>query len=436
MHKQLCMNCMAGYIRFGTCSKCGARNTNPLRDPIALPMRYGLSGGRYMMGRVLGAGGFGITYLSWDNKRNSRVTIKELCPKGIVVRDGKTQRLSAVQGREEYFNYLKKRFREEAQTISYFQAYPEILKIYDAFEENGTVYYSMEYLEGETLIKYAQRTGSMDWETYKKPIYDIIQSLRILHDHEMIHRDISPDNMFITANGTTKLIDFGSVRYDKADHFTTIFKTAFAPPEMHSSKGKQGPWTDIYSLCASCYYILSKGKLPALSYDRAASLSLSGKDSLVSLRTYNPQLPEYLYDVIHKGLSIEKERRYLNVNDLQTALFPESRTSANTARCCLVCVQGRYQGKMFPLQPEKVILLGRGTGNGIAYPENPSVAKGISRKHCAFYVDRQNKVYLQDQKSTYGTYLKGKRVLAGQWYRVPDKCPISIGTEVYYLRRL
>ncbi|MCR4791196.1 MAG: protein kinase [Lachnospiraceae bacterium] len=439
----------------------GTGSTSEKNNSLVLPIGFGLAGGRYSILRVLGHGGFGVTYLSRDNFLGRYVAIKELFPSGSVVRDPVTFRISVSPDREEFFAHISKRFREEAQTLAALNSHPEILQVYDIFDELGTVYYSMEYLDGEDFGSITKKTGPVSWEKAEKPVKDIANALRILHGKGLVHRDISPDNIFVLKNGSAKLIDFGSVRRQSADHFTTIFKDSFAPVELFLFDGKQGPWTDSYSLCATLYYLMS-GKVPAKAPDRAAKIGLGEKDPLVPLSDLNIKAPSYVTEAVMKGLASGIGERFMNMDDFLAAFFPgEMMSSGITERLTdnhsamqnvpvqappvqgkgresgkmLFCVRGQFSGRTFPLVKGQTLSMGRGPGNDISYPDGPGLSKGISRRHCSFYTDPSGCVLLRDDKSTYGTFLGGVRMASGIWTGVDEGQVIRLGDEEYRIIR-
>lgn len=159
----LCTNCLNGTLQNGICASCHkhAGDTAP-RKPNTLPDRYML-GSRYYLGRVIGKGGFGITYMAWDRERRERVIVKELYPSQDVTRDPHTGRVTPVPGQEACFQKYKQRFKEEAQTLYSFQREPTILNVYGLLEANGTVYYSMEYLSGWDMKTFLQNQGKIGW---------------------------------------------------------------------------------------------------------------------------------------------------------------------------------------------------------------------------------------------------------------------------------
>ncbi len=424
----LCTNCMTAQLHNGVCPRCGynARN-NPGNGGNALPQGFQLE--NYTVGRVLGSGGFGITYLAWDNHNNCRVALKELFPSGAVYRSARTGLIKTrrdFKNAEAYFRHVKTRFCEEAQTIANLSGHPEIIRIFDQFNALGTCYYSMEFLEGEDLKRIAMRQGRMSWKQLEDPTRDTLRTLQILHSYGLIHRDISPDNIFLQRNGRAKLIDFGSVRWEQADHFTAFMKQDFAPYEQYLTDGDQGPWTDIYSLCASVYY-LAGGKLPTKSGDRRFALEQKKPDPLIPLQDLKPDVPAYVQGAVMRGLNILPENRFRTAEEMINALALQ-----RESRHKLRCIRGQYAGRCFSLPSDEVIILGRGNeaSDGIVYPMQ---TPGISRRQCAFYTDTNGNCYVQDLQSKFGTRLNGQPIEPMVWCRLALGVTVTVGNEHYQL---
>lgn len=257
-----CMYCMAGSFVNGICSYCGREKPRQAnRDMEALSVGSTLRD-QYLLGEVLGRGGFGITYAAWDKKHNRRVALKELFPAKAVDRGSDHRTVQPKMGQETYFSEVFRRFEQEAGTLMTLQQMEGVVSLYHVFSDNGTAYYAMEYLDGMNLRDFIARNGPMSWEELAPNLRVLLRALQNLHSRGVIHRDISPDNIFLTRDGQVRLIDFGAARaFQQADHFTVYLKKCFAPWEQYLSEGRQGPWTDIYSLSVTAYYILS-GKLP------------------------------------------------------------------------------------------------------------------------------------------------------------------------------
>lgn len=427
--QMLCTNCMLASIVNGVCPHCGMSDAAGAgRDVRALPSRYILHG-RYYIGKVLGVGGFGVTYLAYDRQQNCRVAVKELFPSKDAVREHGTCGITVLRGQEEYFRHIRQRFIGEARVLFRFQNSPDVVNVYQLFEENNTAYYVMEYLEGTDLKHYMQSYGRLDWKFLSAYVRMILKTLHTLHRQNLIHRDISPDNIFLTKGGRAILIDFGSVRcYSNSKGFTTFLKECFAPLEQYREHGRQGPWTDIYSLSVTMYYALS-GVMPPKAPDRIQG------DRTVPLRELCPSLPDHVAWAIEKGMSVRQEERFQNVQDFAKKLFPEENLLGDAggkphqARS-LNCVRGCYKGRSWSFRAGAAVTLGRDAGCVIAYPAN---SKGVSRRQCTLMMDGQGRIYVRDEKSTYGTFLNGKRLPPGQWYQITGRSSLNFGNEIFQI---
>lgn len=431
---QVCLHCMRDFVIGGKCRTCGKPNTDTARSPNALPFGYTfiLSQSRcYQIGRVLGNGGFGITYLAWDMVHSRPVAIKELFPNRLT-RDLKTMEVKAEEEQLAMFQHFQKRFVDEARTLSSLRNEPEIVNIYDFFEANGTGYYAMEYLQGMDLQHWLDRKGApLIWRELESPTRQILQGLKVIHGYGLLHRDISPDNIFVCNDGRVKLIDFGSVRSVTASHFTTILKRGFAPQELFLEKGNQGFWTDTFSLCATLYYLLSNN-YPAQIYDRIPQIMERGEDPLIPLSHYSPAAPAHVVNAVMQGLQVDEKKRFQNTDEMKRALFPETSLERGAPRSMLCCVSGTFAGRYIPLPPTGYISLGRGGSNTIAYPTE---IIGISRRHCVFYAHANGRLYVQDQGSTNGTYLDQRRLEPLKWYEFLPGHSLRVGKDIYIWKK-
>ena len=243
--KRVCGRCFSGYIENGICNRCHTRGEEK-RSFNALPQGAKLYGGRYFIGDVLGIGGFGITYAAWDSQLFTRVAIKELFPDRGFSRLSDRVTVKPDQGQEEYFKHISYRFIEESSLLLGFADQPNIVSVYNAFSENHTVYYVMEFLEGKDLQHLVIETGKLNMQRLYPIVMPILDALEVLHKNNMIHRDIKPANIFITTNGSPKLIDFGSARVCHHNNSCSRYVTdGFAPYEQYVTNGKQGPWIFI-----------------------------------------------------------------------------------------------------------------------------------------------------------------------------------------------
>lgn len=305
------------------CPYCGYCEGTPPKELYHLYPGVGLYNNRYVIGTCIGFGGFGITYKAWDNVLETVVAVKEYYPTGLVQRvPGKPQVIIYTgESKEEYMQGLE-RFLDEAKNMAKFVDNPNIVHVDAFFEENNTAYLVMEYLPGMTLKSYLKSKGGRIGCEEVIPIADaVITALKEIHAGGIIHRDISPDNIMLCNDGRIKLLDFGAARFSDADQERTrsiILKPGFAPPEQYQAKSKQGPWTDIYALCATVYSAIT-GVLPDESVNRVI------EDTVQSPIQIYSDIPERISNTVMKGMSIYPEIRFSNVDELKKALDGEKK---------------------------------------------------------------------------------------------------------------
>ena len=320
---RICLGCMREKATAEEkCPYCGFDAEKYKHESRWLPMTSILNG-RYMLGKVLGEGGFGITYIGIDLNLWHRVAIKEYFPLGLVSRemtDVTRTSVSPLTGEkgEAYDSGLQK-FMEEAQGVSQFDSLDGIVTVKDFFFENATAYMVMEYLDGITLKEYLrEQGGKISGEQALEYMKPILEALQKVHEAGMIHRDISPDNIILTKDGKIKLIDFGSARAftrDENQTFTIMLKHGYAPPEQYQSKGKQGPWTDIYGICATLYKMIT-GEIPPNAMDRY------DEDTLKPLSEMGVGMPVYMDQVIvEKGMALKTKDRWQSIEELYKNLY-------------------------------------------------------------------------------------------------------------------
>ena len=320
---RICLGCMREKpTAGGECPYCGFDAENYKHESRWLPMTSILNG-RYMLGKVLGEGGFGITYIGIDLNLQHRVAIKEYFPLGLVSRemtDVTRTSVSPLTGEKgEAYNSGLQKFMEEAQGVSQFDDLDGIVTVKDFFFENTTAYMVMEYLDGITLKEYLrEQGGKISGEQALEYMKPILEALQKVHEAGMIHRDISPDNIILTKDGKIKLIDFGSARAfarDENQTFTIMLKHGYAPPEQYQSKGKQGPWTDVYGICATLYKMIT-GEIPPNAMDRY------DEDTLKSFSELEVGMPVYMEQVIiEKGMALKAKDRWQSVEELYRYLY-------------------------------------------------------------------------------------------------------------------
>lgn len=300
------------------CPYCGYYEGSPPKELYHLFPGTKLYKERYIVGTVIGFGGFGITYKAWDSVLETVVAIKEYYPTGLAQRVPGNPQVIVYTGesKNEYMQNLE-RFLDEAKNMARFSANPNIVHVDAFFEENNTAYLVMEYLDGITLKSYLKsHSGRIEWKEAVNIADAVIDALRDMHKAEIIHRDISPDNIILCIDGRIKVIDFGAARFSDIDQERTrsiILKPGYAPPEQYQAKSKQGPWTDIYALAATIYRAIT-GVVPDESVNRVI------EDTVCPPNTLCPDIPENISNAIMKGISIYPEIRFANVDEFKMAL--------------------------------------------------------------------------------------------------------------------
>jgi len=275
--------------------------------------------GRYTIEGVLGQGGFGITYLGMDELHKKKVAIKEFFPQGIVTRNIEYEDTVTVTlvGEKENYDKGKERFLKEAQTMAMFSKDKGIVKALDFFEINNTAYIVMEYLEGVTLKQYLRENKRIAAEDLVELLVPLIEALDEIHSQGLIHRDISPDNIMVLPDGRIKLMDFGAARdYTEFGEksLSIVLKPGYAPPEQYQTHGVQGPWTDIYALCATMYKCIT-GENPPDAIDRVID------DHLKKISEFGIVIPPQEEAAIIKGMSVSAKDRYQDIKDFCEDLY-------------------------------------------------------------------------------------------------------------------
>ena len=279
-----CMGCMEYYgDEFDICPHCGYIEGTPPEE--AIHMEPGtLLHDRYIIGRVLGFGGFGVTYIGWDGKLEQKVAVKEYLPGEFSTRMPGQSTITVFNGEKgEQFRDGLEKFVDEAKRLARFQNEPGVVKIFDSFYENETAYIIMEYLDGETLTERLAREKTIPEDEAVDMLMPVMRSLEAVHGEGILHRDIAPDNIFFTKDGEVKLIDFGASRYATTSHsrsLTVIIKPGFSPEEQYRSRGDQGAYTDVYALAATLYKMIT-GKTPPDAMERRASIESKRRDLLI-----------------------------------------------------------------------------------------------------------------------------------------------------------
>lgn len=327
-----CMGCMELYAdELDLCPKCGYIEGTPAEEAVHM-VPGSLLHNQYIIGKVLGYGSFGVTYLAWDGKLERKVAIKEYMPSEFSTRMPGHSCLTIFNGdKSEQFLDGMKKFVDEAKRLAKFNKESGIVSIFDSFLENDTAYIVMEYLDGETLGERLKREKA---GALSKPIPEdeavailmpVMKSLQAVHAEGIIHRDIAPDNIFLTKSGEVKLIDFGASRYATTSHsrsLTTIVKPGYSPKEQYDSRGDQGPHTDVYALAATLYKMVT-GKTPPEAMGRYAQCETKRKDSLEEPHRLVKDISEVRENAILNALNIRIEDRTPDVETFMEELNAE-----------------------------------------------------------------------------------------------------------------
>ncbi len=312
----VCPNCFSPKGQREACRDCGYPSQMENRNGIHLMPGTTLLG-RYKIGRILGQGGFGATYLGWDERLHVKVAVKEFYPANLISRvPGSLSVMPFSDDHARNFTAGLAKFLDEARLLARLRDVKEIVSVQDFFEENETAYLVMELLDGRTMKKYvAECGGRIDARRTLTILSPIMRALQAVHEHGLVHRDISPDNIFLTTGGERKLLDFGAARHaaGRDSGLTVILKPGYAPPEQYSPDGKQGPWTDVYALCATAYQALT-GKAPPDATSRFMN------DKVPKLSEYGVAVPPAFEKVLFAGLSMRWQERPQSMRDLQRAM--------------------------------------------------------------------------------------------------------------------
>jgi serine/threonine protein kinase len=299
------------------CPHCGWQETVTPESPHYLAPRTTLQE-QYLLGRVLGHGGFAITYLAWDLNLARKLAVKEFLPSGIATRAAGSTSVVTYSGQAKTdFEYGLEKFLEEARVLARFQNHPGIISVLNFFRANGTAYLVMEYLEGTTLKDYLAANGDkIPFDTAVKLMMPVMDALREVHKTAILHRDISPDNIYVTTGGLIKVLDFGAARYalsDRSQNLSVILKTGYAPEEQFRSKGKQGPWTDVYAVGATIYRAIT-GNIPPPAPDRL------DQDEIERPSLLGVSIDGRAENALLKALAVRAPDRYQSMEDFQEAL--------------------------------------------------------------------------------------------------------------------
>ena len=419
-----CMGCMKPKGNEGHCPTCGWLEGSRASSLQHLPPGT-LFHGKYLVGRALGQGGFGITYIARDLYLDRVLAIKEYFPRELATRDQDGISVAIYHGQQmEQYQYGMEKFLEEGRTLAKFEGHPNIVSVQDFFESNQTAYLVMPYIEGVALSEYLKtRNGILAFEQALQIMMPVMDALSAVHEAGMLHRDISPDNIYISRQGRVMILDFGAARHamnQQNRQYSIILKPGYAPPEQYRQKGNQGPWTDVYAVAATFFHAVT-GTMPPDGLERMEYDSLQWPEWILH------QLSEDRRRAVEGGLAPRPEQRFQSITDFQNALLEgasqvetpaeepqtfgygapgQNRSTTGRESVDVLAsrpVQAHHQGSE---SPRSVLTIGRAADNDIVIQDET-----VSRYHARLARENHQWV-LVDLQSTHGTYLNGSRVTA------------------------
>lgn len=429
---EFCPNCFCPAST-GVCSNCGYDQNHAKKYDAVLEPQYILNA-RYLIGRVLGKGGFGVTYLAKDLLENRLVAIKECMPETYSYR---ANDLCVYQKQDNTaaFNQCKQNFRDEISALVDLRSNQFVVNVSDFFSENNTEYFVMEYIDGVSLkVLTHSQGGKTSFENAVLILFTVGSALMEVHKQGIIHRDLSPENIMIARDGRIKLIDFGAsknyINQYSSDNESIFLKPGFAPPEQYDINGNQGPWTDVYALAATFYTVVSGKPLVDSTYRLE-------EDTMKTLTQLGCNVPQYVSDAVSKALSPAVEDRYKSVGDFldDMILLAEQTVELDAGTLLLINHEKERQNKFGDNDglygnvkfPYVEIMTGSAAGHQIRIPDYGFISIGrskeisdlfvddfaeISRNHCLVGYDRSKNHFIVIDKSSNGTfYSNNQRML-------------------------
>lgn len=438
-----CPDCFCETYENHRCTNCGYKPEDETRENACLP-HFTVLEERYLLGRVLGAGGFGITYKAWDFRTNTLCAIKEYYPIGCAVRAEGNQRIFPKSSdQQEEYDYGKKQFLEEARLLHEIAWVKGIVNAYADFEENNTAYYVMEYIDGINLKAYCNQHGNRI--PIREAIGFIIEAGKILQTLHtqcgIIHRDVSPENIMISVNGTVKLIDFGcarkrnvSLKYEK----TISLKPGFAPPEQYVATIPQGSYTDVYALASTFYYMVVGHKIPDAKERQAGQ-------SYQILHEYSNEIPKDISEAVDQALHLDYRLRIQTVHNFMQilsryhipqwrvpVLAPEAQRKIRAKyKGQLEVVKGDMEGAMWTFGLDVPIKIGRSK-----IMANISISEdvAISKVHFELAYNHSNKRFKVTDLSSNGMIVAGLRLQKNVPYYISPGTILTLGNGICEIR--
>ncbi|MBL7979033.1 MAG: protein kinase [Bacteroidetes Order II. Incertae sedis bacterium] len=312
----LCPGCFTPKGNTAICPLCGFDER--IQDSHSrLPYRTLLQG-QYVLGRILGKpGGFGITYLGYDQNLNLKLAIKEFFPPHLVLRAYDRHSVVADSpANEGIFREGLAGFLKEARTLARFD-HMNVVRVRNYFEANGTAYLVMDYYEGFNLSEVMAKRGLFSEAEAIKLMIPVLDGLRTVHENGILHRDIKPENVYLAAGNRPILLDFGAARAAvgvKSQNMTMVLTPGFAPIEQYASNARQGPYSDIYAAGATLYY-LTTGRIPTEATNRV------GQETIVPPKSWQSALSASFNEVVLEAMALKAEERPQTAQELLDRLF-------------------------------------------------------------------------------------------------------------------
>jgi len=321
----LCLGCMSAVGNSQRCPHCGYRPGGPPESPLQL-LPGTILNDHLLIGRRLGQGGFGITYIAYDLKTNRRLAVKEYFPLEISTRSQNHRTVNPLsQKNKKDLDYGLEKFAEEARLVARLKDHPGIVTVVDFFRANGTGYIVMEYVDGRTLKQYLTDHGNkIPFSEALSIMTQVMAALEKVHQAGILHRDVNPNNIYIEQDGNVKILDFGNAKQamgEQSRSLSVVLTPCYAPEEQYRARGHQGAWTDIYSLGATFYRAIT-GQAPTESLERMQF------DDLVPPSQLNIAIPARSEAALLKALAVRRENRFQTVAQFRDAITPRQQAAS------------------------------------------------------------------------------------------------------------
>ncbi|MCM1226340.1 MAG: PASTA domain-containing protein [Clostridium sp.] len=343
---KLCMGCMENKGSARICPHCGYAENTPSLPAFIKP---GVTlHDRYLVGRLLNANGQGASYIAYDTAVSCKVILNEYMPDGLCVRVRGRATISVNYNNLAQYKALMAEYTELNKSLAKMRSLSSHLSpTLDLFAENNTTYAVYEYIDGIKLVDYLkENAGELSWSEVSAMFPPLFTTLSLVHNAGVVHRGISPENIYVTDKGELKVTDFciSAVRTENTELKSEIYH-GYAAPEQYSAAMRQGTWTDVYAICAVLYRILTGSK------PDAANIRLE-KDNLYTPQELNPNIPMHVSDVIMRGMLLDGDERIQTITELVTSLFDQPAVGLGQTQTITISRNGIYENHNFPSEQE------------------------------------------------------------------------------------